>query len=615
MDATPGLLRSRSFRQFLMLAGAAVLFGAAFWDEIAPALEFVILAVGATYLLIGFGPGLLRLPDRLTDTVLTLAGLGLVVLRPPLVLGLQLLKLEEPLRFLPALLAALLGLLVSAVLLLSQRKARPGTLELTLAALGLLLVLLAAIQMLTPLPAAETAARAREAFLRGSLALGLNFTAFAAFFFFTLFMLAHFVLPVQTRRERDGVLLRLLTYILGRHGPALFVKNGRVIESENDRLRRGPGLALVDRDSAIVLEPIHPPAQRVARRPGRVRRSLYGQLSRRRRRIASGSFTGAGALLDDLLLAFLDVLRWLRVRPRRTARRLLLRLGLVKPRPTPVDVPPLMARIRGPGLVFTRPDEKVLAALDLRWQSRSRSGVKALTRDGIEVTTSINVSFAVDAHVPDKAYSPRARPPTFHPQSVFRAVYGAPVNSKASDDDAEVKAWTDLPAFVASDLFRDLVATETLDNLFRPTSDAVFPLTAFRQRFSERVKAARVLHDRGLHIINAGFGALTPHARVAEQRVDSWKADWARRRIETLAGGDLQATRILQRARANAQYDMLKQLREIAQASDSRAVVALRLFQALETASADPSIRRLLPEETVQVLNAWLENLRDWFKP
>lgn len=614
MDTAPGFLRSRSFRQFLFLLAAGILFTASFWDEIAPTLEVVIFGIGVTYLLIGLGPGLLRLPDRLTDTLLVLAGLVLIFLRPLLILGLRLLNLEGVFGFIPPLIALLLGLLLSGVIALTGRRPGLSTLDLALTALGLALAGAAAAELMAGPPPLEVApevlARERETFVRASLALGLNYLAFLAFFFFTVFMLAHFVLPVQTRRERDGVLHRLLTYLLGRHGPALFVKHGRVVESENDRLRRGPGLALVDRDSAIVLEPINPPAQRVAGRRSRAGRSLYGQLNRARRR----ADFGLGQWLDDLARLGLDALRWLLVVPRRGGRRLLRRLGLVKPR-AGAEIAPLMARIRGPGLVFTSPDEKVLAALDLRWQSRSRANIKALTRDGIEVTASLTVHFVLDANVPARAYAPRTRPPTFNPQSVFRAVYGAPVNARASDDELEVKAWTDLPAFVASDLFRDLIATETLDNLFRPTSDDDFPLTAFRQRFSERVKASPVLRERGLHVISANVGALTPHELVAAQRVESWRADWARRRTEILAGGDLQATRILQRARANAQYDMVKQLREIAQASGSRAVVALRLFQALETASADPSIRRLLPDETVQVLNAWMENLRDWFKP
>jgi hypothetical protein len=270
--------------------------------------------------------------------------------------------------------------------------------------------------------------------------------------------------------------------------------------------------------------------------------------------------------------------------------------------------------VRGPGIVFTESYERVVDTLDLRWQNRSRGNVKALTRDGVEVTAFISVNFVLDANVPKRAYSPRNRPPTFNPQSVFRTVYGAPVSARGTDDDLEVKRWSDLPAFVASDIFRDLLSTETLDNLLRPTTDDSAQLDAFRSRFADRMHAEPVLRERGIHIVSASIGRLAPHEDVTRQRLESWKADWARRATENLASGDLQAMRILQRARASAQHDMVTKLGEIAQTNGSRAAIALRVFQALEAASADPSTRRLLPGDTVEILTGWMDTMRDWLK-
>jgi hypothetical protein len=232
----------------------------------------------------------------------------------------------------------------------------------------------------------------------------------------------------------------------------------------------------------------------------------------------------------------------------------------------------------------------------------------------VEVTASLAVSFVLDANVPKRAYSPRNRPPIFHPQSTFKAVYGAPVSTRATDEDLEVRRWTDLPAFVASDIFRDLLSQETLDNLLRPTSDDSDRMDAFRKQFGDRVHAEPVLRDRGIHMISANIGRLAPHEDVTKQRLESWKADWERRKVETLAGGDLQAMRVLQRARAGAQHDMVTKLAEIAQSDDSRTAIALRLFQALEAACADPSTRRLLPSDTVEILTGWLGTMGEWFK-
>ena len=39
---------------------------------------------------------------------------------------------------------------------------------------------------------------------------------------------AQFVLPVRTFRDRQKIFDRLLTYLFGSHGPALFIENGKI---------------------------------------------------------------------------------------------------------------------------------------------------------------------------------------------------------------------------------------------------------------------------------------------------------------------------------------------------------------------------------------------------
>jgi hypothetical protein len=201
----------------------------------------------------------------------------------------------------------------------------------------------------------------------------------------------------------------------------------------------------------------------------------------------------------------------------------------------------------------------------------------------------------------------------FNRESAFRAVYGSPVAKlKETAEAPEVKHWTDLPAFVASDIFRDLILTRTLDDLFHPTSDAGFPLAELRDVFSEKVKYDPVLIERGIRVEGADFRLQDLREEVADQRLKSWRADWIRQAMETLAGGDLQAARIIQRARTNAQFDLVKQMMAVLQESGSTAAVLLRFIQALERASADPRTRSLLPAETIQILNNWMNQLSRW---
>ena len=69
---------------------------------------------------------------------------------------------------------------------------------------------------------------------------------------------------------------------------------------------------------------------------------------------------------------------------------------------------------------------------------------------------------------------------------------------------------------------------------------------------------------------------------------------------------------IRNRARAQAQQDMTIALSQILEnTANSQEAMAMRIFQALETAATDPSTRQLLPGETIDMLRS----LRHWLLP
>ncbi|PWH13500.1 MAG: hypothetical protein DDG60_10210 [Anaerolineae bacterium] len=68
-----------------------------------------------------------------------------------------------------------------------------------------------------------------------------------------LVFFAQFVLPVRTLSDRLKVVDRLISYLLGSHGPALFIENGIVREREEEKGRKGPGVIWLDSASAAVL--------------------------------------------------------------------------------------------------------------------------------------------------------------------------------------------------------------------------------------------------------------------------------------------------------------------------------------------------------------------------
>ncbi|MCS6992402.1 MAG: hypothetical protein NZP74_01080 [Anaerolineales bacterium] len=70
---------------------------------------------------------------------------------------------------------------------------------------------------------------------------------------FWLVFFAQFVLPVRTLSDRLRVVDRLISYLLGNHGPAIFVENGIVRERAEEKGRKGPGVIWMDSASAAVL--------------------------------------------------------------------------------------------------------------------------------------------------------------------------------------------------------------------------------------------------------------------------------------------------------------------------------------------------------------------------
>ena len=45
---------------------------------------------------------------------------------------------------------------------------------------------------------------------------------------------AQFVLPVRTFQDRQKIFDRLITYLSGGHGPAMFIRNGELIKGEGE---------------------------------------------------------------------------------------------------------------------------------------------------------------------------------------------------------------------------------------------------------------------------------------------------------------------------------------------------------------------------------------------
>ncbi|HMZ43670.1 MAG TPA: hypothetical protein PLI15_11475 [Anaerolineales bacterium] len=529
------------------------------------------------------------------------------------------------------------------------------------------------------LRAADAVYVSPEASLASSM-LFANISVFVLIFFVVLFWVSPFILPVRGLVQTQKAFTGLIRSLAGKkwHGPAIFVKEGKPNMEEHELDSHKAGVALVDLYSAIVLE------------------QQTGSIDSLRQEV---HFEAEEEDVQGLQRPGM----W---------KQITAKLGVAGK-----NVNVTFVKAFGPGVVFTESGEKIVGFVDLRKQSRSVQGVKACTRDGIEITTNVNVTFtlgqaedilkvtrtdlgwrAVQITAPsaeDLVDRPEPRPGdqvvkfqpvdtineqdmnelehaftekefewsdtdirivkvgaasqfVFEKERVFSAVYS---RARSATGESQLIDWTELPGYVAADIFREQLAHENYDDLYKPEEPNEFPMGDFKRKFGRmvtnqgmlgyqvvmladetpikdaqfvneadlkfspplRFKGPAILRDRGIKVLSAGFGDLVPvNEDVRAQLFENWRAHWQQEAQKTLANHELRAMRIHNHERSRTQQDMIYSLSRIFHENQyTEEALALRLYQALEAAAINPATQRLLPADTVQMLS----NLRHWLLP
>lgn len=362
-----------------------------------------------------------------------------------------------------------------------------------------------------------------------------------------LALISQFVLPVQTMSERRQVFDHFLSYASGMHGPIVYIKDGERVGTQAELQMMGPGVALLDSVSAIVLERSYQPFL----------------------------FFGPGR---------------------------------------PLGSQPLVRAV-GPGVAFIGFGERIVASLDLRPQTRSTS-VQAHTRDGIEVTASVSVTFGL---IPPPGYvesEPKAeldrnKPAfPFNADSAFRATYGG--GAITAGQAAGPVAWTQLPLDVAVEQFRNRLAEATLDGLFKPNDKKDYPFAAFQAKVAEAAKAQPVLRERGILIHKVSVGVPQMPRAVMNQRIRAWQARWKKASIQQAAAGESQALKATGRWQAQTQETILQDWQAmLARTNDpaERRALATNLVRLLQRTAAEPATRERLAPDTLRLLDSLPEYL------
>jgi hypothetical protein len=234
---------------------------------------------------------------------------------------------------------------------------------------------------------------------------------YVVFLLIWLAFFAQFVLPVQTFRDRQRIFDRLLAYLTGTHGPAIFVRNGDPVKGDHEEKKKGPGVLWLDSASGVVT-----------------------------REDAKFAHTfGPGVHFTDS--------------KERVAGYVDLHIQTDRVGPWEGDKP-----------FAKKTDDQ--ADETYRFIQARHSETSGLTRDGIEVAPNININFKIDADPVGGHTQPGSRF-GYEETAVFRAVAGEAVNPNLSKETHRYRVpWNQLPALLAADIWRDLLGSFTLNDLF-----------------------------------------------------------------------------------------------------------------------------------------------------
>ena len=222
--------------------------------------------------------------------------------------------------------------------------------------------------------------------------------------------------------------------------------------------------------------------------------------------------------------------------------------------------------------------EKVVRVVDLRPHERSAAEVRLFTRDGIELWTSLGVSFRIDTL---EQPATKTQPYPFDPRAVRLAAYADTLHADRVD------SWTEIPLPLAVGQLEEAVAALNLDELIEPGSRQRDPHQTIRRRVQESLE--ELVADFGIEVIAVRLGAFELIDPVTDRRIEYWRTQKDQIRRKASTEGEALALEEIEKARVDAKIEMLQaMIQGINEAKQdggrwlNRDVMALRLVEAIE---------------------------------
>jgi hypothetical protein len=336
---------------------------------------------------------------------------------------------------------------------------------------------------------------------------------------FWMFFFAQFTLPVKETRNRRLVFERLWSYLFGQHGAAIFIENGEIRKHAGELDTDLPGIAVLDTASAAVLRTDVEYTRAVG--PG----------------VIFNEYNANSGLLEHI------------------------RDGGT------VDLHG-QSQFFGPREdenPFEEKSEDEISATSSerkkrRWQTRG------LTRNGIEIVPNVLVTFQLDS-TPGEGHTQFG----YNEAAVFKALTRGGIDPDVGVDSLHKNVpWNELPCYVAVDIWRELIAMFTLDELFqelpadfmapgstdktrqgsrKPMTGLDFINAYLRQRLTQPEvdlldnyghvtgnkipsQEFRQFKDRGIKVSFAFVVNLRFQESVEEELISRWKLTWEQKALD-----------------------------------------------------------------------------------
>lgn len=261
------------------------------------------------------------------------------------------------------------------------------------------------------------------------------------------------------------------------------------------------------------------------------------------------------------------------------------------------------SRPLGPGYVRFKQLERIRQVVDLRPHFYAQE-IKARTRDGIPVQTSVNVVYHVSRPLPEHLglqKSPYAYRHDDQQDAIFRISYAGTVGEAEHLHSWHERIRPEIAATVIAH-----ISLYTLDRLYADFNHSAYSLEKIKTDVYNELKDRFAYY--GIELVQVGIGQLQLPTDIMEQRIRDWQVWWKCEIEQMQAKSNAQTLKQQNEVRAKVQFEIIRQIMEGLEKmksteTDPTEVFALHVLQTLEKSVAEDVRQARISGDVLETLS------------